>query len=264
MCVETSSQSGCRKDSCHCGGHSRRVTPSDPSAILALEFDDEAANQCHCNGRTCPRHYLAWSGFVLGGFLVLHLTINALGLWPARFQAAVNHIHSLGSAQSVLEISLIFIPLAIHMIFGLRTLWREKLEFGIEKHHHGSDLRQWLQRVSALILLAFITFHVLTLHRWFGGRFDSSHAFDSISQAIWQFWPELQAGHPANLLVAEFYLLGLAAVVYHLANGIATGSEVLGFTTTPAAQQRLWRFCRIAASALLLTGLAAWYAFTVK
>jgi hypothetical protein len=32
----------------------------------------------------------------------------------------------------------------------------------------------------------------------------------------------------------------------------------------PAARQRLWRFCRIAAPALLLAGLAAWYAFTVK
>jgi hypothetical protein len=35
----------------------------------------------------------------------------------------------------------------------------------------------------------------------------------------------------------------------------------LGFTTTPAAQQRLWRICLVAAPALLLAGLAVWHAF---
>jgi succinate dehydrogenase / fumarate reductase cytochrome b subunit len=264
MCVETSPRSGCQKSSCTCGGHGGRVAPADPSAILTMEFGEGEAHQCNCNGRTCPRHYLAWSGFVLGGFLVLHLAVNTLGLWPARFQTAVNRIHGLGAAQPVLEIALIFIPLAIHMAFGLRTLWREKLKFGIEKHHHGNDLRQWLQRVSALILLAFITFHVVTLHRWFGGRFDPHNAIGSVSQALWQFWPGLPAGHPVNLLVAEFYLLGIAAAVYHLANGIATGSEVLGFTAAPAAQQRLWRTCLAAAPVLLLAGLAAWHAFAMK
>jgi succinate dehydrogenase / fumarate reductase cytochrome b subunit len=201
---------------------------------------------------------------VLGGFLVLHLAVNLLGLWPARFQAAVNRIHGLGAALSVLEIGLIFIPLTLHVTLGLRTLYREKLKFGVEKHHHGSDLRQWLQRVSALILLVFIVFHIVTLHRWFGGRFDPHYAFNSASQAIWQFWHGQPAGHPGNLLFAEFYLLGIVAAVYHLTNGIATGSEVLGFTTTPAAQHRLWRICIAAAPVLLLAGLAVWYAFAVR
>jgi len=233
MCVETAPKSGCRKSSCGCGGHGRRAALPDARAILDLKFAEEAASECGCSGRTCPRHYLAWSGFVLGGFLVLHLAVNLLGLWPARFQAAVDRIHGLGAALPVLEIGLIFIPLTIHVALGLRTLGREKLKFGVEKHHHGSDLRQWLQRVSALILLVFIAFHIGTLHRWFGGRFDPRNAFNSASQAIWQFWHGLPAGNPGNLLFAEFYLLGMVAAVYHLANGIATGAEVLGFTTNP-------------------------------
>ena len=126
MCVEAAPKSGCRKSSCGCGGHGRHAALPDARAILDLKFGEEAASECGCSGRTCPRHYLAWSGFVLGGFLVLHLAVNLLGLWPARFQAAVNRIHGLGAALPVLEIGLIFIPLTIHVALGLRTLGREK------------------------------------------------------------------------------------------------------------------------------------------
>ena len=278
MCVEAAPKSGCGKNSCGCGGHGRRAALPDARAILDLQFGEEAASECGCSGRTCPRHYLAWSGFVLGGFLVLHLAINLLGLWPARFQAAVNRIHGLGMALPALEIGLIFIPLTLHVALGLRTLGREKLRFGVEKHHHGSDLRQWLQRVTALILLAFLTFHLATMHRWglhlvfrlthwpglaryaAGGLFEPSRALSSARDALGNFW-SAASGHPANLLIAQFSLLGIAAAVYHLANGAATGAEVLGLTTTPAAQQRFGRICLVAAPALLLIGLAALYAF---
>ena len=265
MSLEVPPKSGCQKSTCACGGHGRHATlPPAPRVIPATTLDNETAHECSCKSTACPRRYLALTGFALGVFLILHLATKALGLWPAIFQAAVDRDHALGAALPVLEVGLVFLPLSIHVAFGLRTLWREKLKFGVEKHHHGSDLRQWLQRVSALILLTFMAFHVVTMHRWFGGRFDPHHAFSSASQAIWQFWPGLPAGHPCNLLFAEFYLLGIVAAVYHLANGVATGSEILGLVDTLPAQQRLWRICRVAASALLLVGMAAWYAFAWK
>jgi succinate dehydrogenase / fumarate reductase cytochrome b subunit len=264
MCVEASPKSSCQKSSCGCGGHGHAAAPPDPRVILALKFDSNAREKCQCGGGKCPRHYMALTGLLLGGFLVLHLGINALGLCPAAFQAAVNRNHALGGLLPVLEVGLIFLPLGIHVAFGLRTLRREKLKFGVEKHHHGSDLRQWLQRVTALIMLAFVLFHVITLHRWFGGRFDPHHAFSSASQAIWQFWHGLPAGHPGNLLFAQFYLLGIIAAVYHLANGVATGTEVLGLVNTPAAQKRVGRACLLIAPVLLLAGLSAWYAFAVR
>jgi succinate dehydrogenase / fumarate reductase cytochrome b subunit len=240
--------------------------PPDPRAILALKFDgtEMEEHQCQCGGKNCPRHYLAFTGLLLGGFLVLHLAINTLGLWPDVFQAAVNRNHALGPLLPALEIGLIFLPLTIHAALGLRTLGREKFRYGVAKHHHGSDLRQWLQRVTALIMLAFILFHVVTLHRWFGGRFDPHHAFSSAAQAVWQFWRDMPAGRMSNLWFAQFYLLGLLAAVYHLTNGVATGAEVLGWVRTPAARQRLGRACFIAAPALLLAGMVAWQALAVN
>ena len=70
--------------------------------------------------------------------------------------------------------------------------------------------------------------------------------FASARDGLGNFW-SAASGHPANLLIAQFYLLGIAAAVYHLANGVATGAEVLGLTATPAAQQRLWRICLVTA-----------------
>lgn len=269
---------------CQCGGscHPGQTQTLAPRDLLSVDFSaPEKVHDSGCGGHACPRRYLAITGFFLGTFVVLHLAVNLLGLWPARFQAAVNRIHGLGAASPILEIVLIFIPLAIHVALGLRTLRREKLRFGVEKHHHGSDMRQWLQRVTAVILLTFLTFHLATMHRWglhqvfrlthwpaleryaAGGLFEPSRAFSSARDGLGNFW-SAAAGHPANLLIAEFYLLGIAAAVYHLANGVATGAEVLGLIPTPAAQERLWRVCLVAASALLLAGLAAWYAFVVK
>jgi succinate dehydrogenase/fumarate reductase cytochrome b subunit len=193
----------------------------------------------------------------------LHLAVNGLALWPEKFQSAVNRIHSLGALLPVLEIGLIAV-LSFHVAVGLRLMRRDKLKFITGDHFHGSPLRQWLQRVTALVLLVFIAFHVVTLHRWFGGRFDPHNAFSSASHAIWQFWHGQAAGSFPNLLFAQLYLLGIVAAVYHVTNGLATGAEVLGFVSPPVAQDRLWRIGLIAAPALLLAGLAAWYAFAVK
>jgi len=268
---------------CQCGGscHSGQVQTLAPRDLLSVDFSaPDRANDCACSGHACPRRYLAITGFILGTFLVLHLAVNLLGLWPARFQAAVSRIHGLGKISPILEIGLIFIPLTIHVALGLWTLRRGKLKFGLEKQHHGSDMRQWLQRVTAVILLVFLAFHLATMHRWglhldfrlthwpaleryaAGKLFEPSRAFSSVRDGLGNFW-SVAAGHPANLLIAEFYLLGIAAAVYHLANGVASGAEVLGLMATAATQQRLWYSCLVAASALLLIGLAAWYAFVM-
>jgi len=266
MCVEARPKSKCAgKNNCGCGGHAHVKTAAlNPRTLRTIRFGKEAGHQCgYSGGGRCPRHYLAPTGYVLGGFLILHLAVNALALWLGKFQSAVNKLHSLGALLPVLEISLAAV-LTFHIAVGLRLMRRDKLKFITGDHFHGSPLRQWLQRVTAVILLAFLLFHVGVLQRWLGGRFDPHNAFSSASHAIWQFWHGAPAGSFPNLLFAQFYLLGIVAAVYHVANGLATGAEVLGFVSTPVAQERLWRTCVIAAPALLLAGLAAWWALAVR
>jgi succinate dehydrogenase / fumarate reductase cytochrome b subunit len=245
-----------------------------------LKFGEEAEHNGNCTGRTCPRHYLAATGLVLGAFLVLHLAINALGLWPEIFQAAVNRNHAFGALLPVFELGLVFLPLAIHVGLGLRTLRRDKLSLGLDKHHVGSEVRYWLQRMTAVILLVFLAFHLATMHRWgfhlvyqithwpalgryaAGGLFTPQHAFASVSEALWHFWDK-HAANPANWLILQLYLLGLTSAVFHLANGVATGAEVLGFVPTTAQNERLWRWCIGAGFILAAIGLTAWYAFAL-
>jgi succinate dehydrogenase/fumarate reductase cytochrome b subunit len=269
------------RDGCQCGGncHSGHNPNLAPRDLLSLDFSTlKNEDGCACGGRVCPRQYLAITGFILGAFLLLHLTVNALGLWPARFQTVVTLIHGLSAALPNLEIGLV-LALAIHVTLGLRTLRREKLKLDVEKHHRGSDMRYWLQRVTAVILLVFLCFHLATMHRWglhlvyqithwpavrryaASGLFEPQRAFASVSEAQWHFWDQHTA-NPANLLIVELYLLGIAAAVYHLANGVATGAEVLGFVTTTRQKDRCWRVCMGAGFVLAAIGLAAWYAFT--
>jgi hypothetical protein len=132
--------------------------------------------------------------------------------------------------------------------------------------------------VTAVILLVFLAFHLATMHRWglhlvygitrwtvfgryaAGGLFEPHRAFASVSEALWHFWDKHTA-NPANVLTVQLYLLGLAAAVYHLANGVATGAEVLGFVPATGQRERLWRVCIGAGIVLAAIGMAAWYAF---
>lgn len=266
MCVEAAPKSKCGgKSNCGCDGYGRAKTATlNPQTIRTIKFGEETEQQCSCSGGgRCPRHYLAPTGYVLGGYLILHLLVNSLAIWPGKFQAAVNRLHSLGALLPVLEISLAAV-LTFHIVVGLRLMRRDKLKFISGEHFHGSPIRQWLQRVTAVIMLVFILFHVVTLHRWFGGRFDPNNAFGSASHAIWQFWRGEPTGSFPNLLFAQFYLLGIIAAVYHVANGLATGAEVLGWVSTPLEQNRLWRTSICAAPVLLLAGMAAWWALAMK
>jgi succinate dehydrogenase/fumarate reductase cytochrome b subunit len=269
------------RDGCQCGGscHSGKPQTLAPRDLLSLDFSKpKKEDGCGCGGHVCPRHYLAITGFILGSFLLLHFIVNAFGLWPARFQTVVNLIHGLGAALPNLEIGLV-LALAVHVTLGLRALRREKLTWDVEKHHCGSDMRYWLQRVTAVVLLVFLSFHLATMHRWglhlvyqithwpvlrryaASGLFEPQRAFASASEAQWRFWDEHTA-NPANWLIVQLYLLGLAAAVYHFANGVATGAEVMGLVTTAKRRESLWRVCIGAGFALAAIGMVGWCAFT--
>jgi len=191
----------------------------------------------------------------------------------------VSRMQWFGYLLPALEVALVLVPLAVHVTLGLRTLRREDLKLGVAKHHHGSDVRYWLQRVTAAILLMFLIFHLATMHRWgfhliyqitrwpgladyaAGGLFEPQRAFSSVAKAVSCFWDEHPA-NPANLLMTEFYLLAIASAVYHLCNGMATGMEVLGFVTTGRQKAILWRICTGGGIVLAVIGLAGWRAFT--
>jgi succinate dehydrogenase / fumarate reductase, cytochrome b subunit len=62
-------------------------------------------------------HSLA--GVAFGGYIVVHLAVNASGLSPRAFQLNVDRIHSLEPALPFIEIATIFSPLLLHMLYGI-------------------------------------------------------------------------------------------------------------------------------------------------
>jgi succinate dehydrogenase / fumarate reductase, cytochrome b subunit len=184
--------------------------------------------------------------------------VNALGLWPARYQA-VDRIHGLGGLLPWLGLTLVFLPLAVHVGFGLKMLRGAGFAYHTGKHHRGGDLRFLLQRVSALILLAFLGLHILTLHDWgfhqiyrltswaalspyqASGLFHPDQAYTSATSAIRDLASPAGLRSAGNVIVMGFYLLAIWATAYHLSNGLSTTAMVWNLLRKSGPELAAWR-----------------------
>lgn len=57
-----------------------------------------------------------------------------------------------------------------------------------------------------------------------------------------------------------FYLIGMLACVYHLANGLWTSGITWGLWISPAAQARASKLCTVIGCGLAVLGISAWWA----
>lgn len=191
------------------------------------------------------------SGLVpVGAYMCVHLLTNATVLDGTRsFQTRVDQIHSLGSFLPVVEWTLIFLPIIFHAVVGVAII--RSGDSNLSSYPLQGNVRYFLQRLTAWIALAFIAFHVFQLHGWirpigeqFGGaRFQHLFATSSAAAAI-----------QSSLAIELFYFVGIAACVYHLANGLWTAGITWGLWTTVAAQRRANWLC--GAFGLLLMAIA--------
>ncbi len=158
-----------------------------------------------------------------------------------------------------IEVLAIFLPLLIHLVYGFYISFAG-VSYDTTTHYgYNGNVRYVLQRVSAMILIVFVVYHVLTLHRWGLGWFKSDNlAYQSTVSALSPF-----GSAAANIGMWIFYLLGIWAATFHFANGLWTAAIAWGLTTTAAAQKRWGYVCCVAGILLTLVGTAAWVAFTV-
>ena len=255
--------------------HLVQIGPAPAAAQL------EKPHSCGCGKKFCPRKVHSVSGVVFGVMMVQHLAVNALGLWPARYQAAVDRIYGLGGLLPWLSLTLVFLPLAVHVGFGLKLLKGTGFAYHTGKHHRGGDLRFLLQRLSAVILLAFLGLHILTLHSWglhqvsrltgwdslqayaSSGRFHSDQAYSSTASAIRALASSAGPLSAGNVIVVGFYLLAIWATAYHLPNGLSTTAMVWNLTRSRESERHLVRICTGFGIVLACVGTLAWCAFTV-
>jgi len=179
------------------------------------------------------------TGILFGGYVMVHLLVNATlveGYRPGDpltvYQRQVNSIHSVPLLTPV-EWTLIYLPILYHTFYGLWLTY--KAQPNIKEYPYSKNIFYVFQRISALLLVAFIFFHVTAMKGWWAAslKFDPWHASESTI-----------AHMNANWFIGWFvYPVGILAACYHLANGFWTAAISWGLTITSGAQRRWGWVC---------------------
>lgn len=198
----------------------------------------------------------------VGLYMMVHLATNSTILNGVEsFQDKVYMIHGIGNLLVVVEWLFIFLPLLFHAILGMVFAFGGKSNYS--RYPTGSNLRYVLQRATGMIAFVFIFGHVLHLHGWFhvGPWIDFLNTI-----GLAEFKPYNAASTTAKAMqsgpiVPVFYIIGLAACVFHFANGIWTMGITWGVWTTPAAQQRANYLAAGIGIVIMVIGLSAIFGF---
>ena len=179
------------------------------------------------------------SGVVpVGAFLVEHLWTNASALRGQQsFDDAVDHIQQI-PALPLVELVTIVLPLLFHAGYGVVLLRESKPN--VAEYPLGKNWLYVAQRITGVVTLAFVLWHLweIRVQKWLFGL--SSHGFfPLLTSHLSGTW----LGVPWLALV---YTLGVAAAVFHFANGLWGFAASWGLVTTRASMARV----RIAGAAL--------------
>jgi succinate dehydrogenase / fumarate reductase cytochrome b subunit len=183
------------------------------------------------------------TGIVFGGYLVVHLLVNATLIEGARhdggptvFQLQVDKIHSL-PFLGVVETAFIYLPILFHTVYGVWITLTGQPNVG--RYPYGKNWFYFFQRVSAVVLVFFMLFHVLGMKGVFGGEIGEALTFAPLA-ATESTVRHMQARWWIGYVV---YPIGILASCYHLANGFWAAAITWGLTISSAAQRRWGLAC---------------------
>lgn len=182
----------------------------------------------------------------LGAFLIEHLYSNAVAL-----QGASAYDKQVATLQGIpfvwiLEIFLILLPLLYHAGYGIYVAFLSSPN--TRTYGYGSNWRFLLQRVSGIVTLLFVVYHVWSFRlksAFFGTEVD----FHAVS------------AHLLNPWIFAFYVLGVLSTTFHFTNGLWSGLITWGITTGPRAQQISGRILLVLFALLSVVGLGSLLAF---
>jgi succinate dehydrogenase / fumarate reductase cytochrome b subunit len=187
------------------------------------------------------------TGILFGGFVMIHLLITATlvegyreGAQQTVFQKQIDRIHSMPFLAASMWV-FIFLPILYHTVYGLWLTYVGKPNLNL--YPYGKNVFYLFQRVSAVLLVAFIVFHVTAMRGWWAAslKFDPSQATETTVSHLNVSW-----------LIGWFvYPVGILAACYHLANGFWTAAISWGLTVSAGAQRR-WGWICVAVFVLTL------------
>lgn len=184
--------------------------------------------------------------FPVGIFLLMHLFINSFALrGEAAYNKAVSFVNNI-PGLTYLEIFLIGVPIAFHALYGLWVTYVTKTN--IFQYYYFRNWMFYLQRLTAVITLLFVVWHVwvLRIARIFTG---TEMTFLTV-----QSWL-------ADPLYLTLYIIGFLAAVYHFSNGLWSFLVTWGITIGPESQRFSLYVCTIIFVLLGIAGINSLYAF---
>ena len=208
-----------------------------------------------------PTHFLlrrlhSLTGILFGGYIIVHLLVNATlaegfreGQDSTIYQQQVVKIHALPFLLLV-EWTFIYLPILYHTFYGLWLTFAGQPN--VAQYPYAKNVFYFFQRLSALLLVAFIFFHVTAMKGWWspGLKFDPTHATETTINHMTASW-----------FIGWFvYPLGILAACYHLANGFWTAAISWGLTISAGAQRR-WGWACVGLFVLtFVSGMTALFA----
>jgi succinate dehydrogenase / fumarate reductase cytochrome b subunit len=173
----------------------------------------------------------------IGIFLLFHLSLNTTVFFGGRetYEAVINFMKNMPLVL-VLELVIIFLPITVHALYGLWIVYVAKNN--ALNYKYGNNWAFYLQRITALITIVFLVFHVY-LQRF--SVHEAEAVIDSLTSIL---------HNPAFFIL---YAIGLLAAVYHFANGLFTFLITWGVTIGDHSQ----KICRYISLGLFVV-LGVW------
>ena len=176
--------------------------------------------------RSWHRRLHSISGILpIGGFLAFHLFENYQATRGADAYNEMTHkLQTLPFAVAA-EILIIAVPLLFHGIYGLFVTGTASPNPITNRYFR--NFMYTLQRVTGVIVFAFLLFHLWTTRLVQIEDHESLDLFRQVQAAL------------ANPWIHAFYVAGILSATGHLAIGIGTFSRAWGLTASPGAERRM-------------------------
>lgn len=173
----------------------------------------------------------------IGAFVLVHLFTNAYSWSPAAFNEHVKNLNETPLVKFI-EYFGIIAPILFHGLLGFWMVYRMDVN-----QPQYSNFRNWMyffQRISGVIVLGFILFHMIQF------RFGSESAFKDVhlpapadifagthystgAYAAYNPYGVIREGL-APAWIRGLYLLGILATAFHFANGLWSFCVTWGIT----------------------------------
>lgn len=175
------------------------------------------------SGEFVLRKLHSLTGFLpLCFFLAFHLLANGIALIdPALYSLFIDHFTSI-PGLAVIEWIMIFIPLILHALVGLWLVFTGKNN--PKSYGYSRNWMFFLQRITGLIIFAFIIWHVWTMKLSGLSPVEMYGAMNGI------------VSHPLGLIAM---CVSLIAVSFHVCNGLWGFAINWGITPGMRAQS-IW------------------------